>query len=99
MSDNSDPNKESKEVDNQDLPQDSWGSIEFAFKYPFTNSDSKYGGILVGALMLLASFIVVPIFTFNGYVFKLKEYAATGEKEAPKFDDWGQLTNEGFSLF
>lgn len=83
-------------VDKSEKPQEELGSIEFSFKYPFTNKESKYGGIIFGFLMMLASFLIVPLFTLNGYIFKLKENAATGEPEAPKFENWKELTVEGF---
>lgn len=80
----------------ENKPQDKLGSIEFSFKYPFSNSESKYGGVLFGFVMVLISFLIIPLFTLNGYFFKLKEYAAKGEPEAPKFESWSKLTKEGF---
>jgi hypothetical protein len=88
-----------QESEDSQRPQDVLGSIEFSFKYPFTNKESKYGPVLIGALMVLGSILILPIFTFNGYLFKMKEYASTGKKEAPKFNDWGKLTKEGFLAF
>lgn len=75
--------------------QDRVGAMEFSLKYPLTNTESKWNPILFGVLMNLISFLIIPLFTQIGYVFKIREYAAKGEAEAPLFEDFVDLTKEG----
>lgn len=63
--------------------------------FPLSNSTSKYGPVIKGAVLLFLSFLIVPLFTLFGYALRLREHAARGEDEAPMLNDWGELTVEG----
>lgn len=76
-------------------PQERLGAVEFALKYPFTNEHSKYGSIAWGLLMSLLSILIVPVFVLVGYFFEIREAAAKGEEQAPKFEDFTYLFKEG----
>ena len=77
-------------------PQDRFGFVEFALKYPFSNPKSKFGPVLYGMVASFLSFLIIPAFTLVGYTFRIRESAAEGKPVAPKFEDFGEMTKEGF---
>lgn len=52
--------------------------------------------VLVGALVLLFFWLIIPIFLAIGYFLRLAASAAAGRPEPPEFDDWGGMLKDGF---
>lgn len=74
-------------------------TIKFSLKYPLNNNNSKYARfkpILIGLLLSIGAFLIIPAFTLNGYIFKLKEHAAKGKNQPPEYKNYVELTKEGF---
>ena len=63
--------------------------------------DSENGAmtVLVGGLLTLLSFLIVPAFFVTGYLVRVLDRTAEGETEAPSFDDWGALLVDGVKSF
>lgn len=76
-------------------PQEKFGLIEFSLKYPFTNDESKYGGIISCVAGLFSSFIFVPLILIAGYLAKIRIAVINDEENAPKFEDYGELYKMG----
>jgi hypothetical protein len=74
------------------IPQERKSSFSLALTYPFSNGLRPIG---MGLLMNLLAFLVIPQLAVAGYMFKIKEYVATGEPEPPKFENIIQLSKEG----
>ena len=65
-----------------------------ALYYPSRGEQSGITIILGGVLSLL-SFLLVPIFFVFGYYVHVLATTANGEDEPPQFDDWGSLGVSG----
>lgn len=68
-------------------------TYRFALTYPFENGVAD---LLKGGLTLFFLFLIVPLFTFSGYLYRLGRGAALGDPVPPSFDDWAALTKDGF---
>lgn len=69
-------------------------SIEDAITYP-TERDDWIVTVLIGGVLSLLSFLVVPLFLVAGYVVRAIRANLEGEPEPPSFGDWGELLVEG----
>jgi hypothetical protein len=74
-------------------PAQSKSAFDFALSYPLQNG---VGDLLKAGVALFFFFLVVPLLTFLGYIFRLGHAAALGEEKQPPFDDWTTLTKDGF---
>lgn len=70
------------------------GKLSYSFKFPLTD---EYNPLMLGAACyFLGSWIVVSLFTLVGYTFRMVEAAAYGDTIQPAFDEYLELTKEGF---
>lgn len=78
--------------ENNEIPQETKSSFSLALTYPFINGLRPIG---MGLLMNILAFLIIPQLAVAGYMFKIKEYVATGKPEPPKFENIIQLSKEG----
>lgn len=69
-----------------------------ALYYP-TRSDDALMTILIGGVLTMLSFLVVPVFFVFGYFLRVLDRTVEGVDEPPKFDDWGDLFKNGLLAF
>lgn len=69
-----------------------------AISYP-TERDDWLKTILIGGVLSLISFFIIPAFIIAGYQVRVLRYAATDEQAPPTFGDWGDLIVDGLKLF
>lgn len=72
--------------------------LEEAINYP-RNSDDVVETILIGGVLTLLSFLLLPMFLVFGYYGRVLRAAEDDEPEPPVFDDWGDLFVDGLKLF
>jgi hypothetical protein len=65
-----------------------------ALNYP-RNSDSAVKTIVIGGLLGLLSFLILPIFFTFGYAMRVIRSVSADESEAPEFSDWERLGVDG----
>ncbi|MFC4438787.1 MULTISPECIES: DUF4013 domain-containing protein [Natrialbaceae] len=63
------------------------------------NSDEAWKTSIIGGVLLLFSFLLIPLFLVWGYVVRVLDRTARGDDEAPVFEEWGELTIEGAKAF
>jgi hypothetical protein len=68
--------------------------IESLLTYPM-ESDDWVVTILIGTVLTLVSFLLIPIFLLYGYLVRVLRAGMTDAPEPPVFDDWGSLFVEG----
>lgn len=73
-------------------------TFEDALQYP-RNGDDPIKTILIGGVLGMLAFLVVPAFLVLGYLVRLLRSAMAGEAEPPVFDDWGDLLVDGLKAF
>ena len=71
------------------------GMFVFPLKYPTTPGLMP---IVIGAVLSLLSFLVLPIVLVYGYLYRIGRAAARGDDVAPEFSDWGGLLKDGALL-
>lgn len=71
--------------------------LDDALGYPL-RTDDRVATLLVGGALILASVFVLPAFVLQGYLLRVLRSAATGERAAPSFTDWGELFVDGLKL-
>ncbi|SHH70513.1 DUF4013 domain-containing protein [Halobaculum gomorrense] len=71
--------------------------LEDALAYPL-RTDDRVATLIVGGALILASVFVLPAFVLQGYLLRVLRSAATGERAAPSFTDWGELFVDGLKL-
>ncbi|MBX0323459.1 DUF4013 domain-containing protein [Halomicroarcula sp. F13] len=69
-----------------------------ALNYP-RNSDSAVKNVVVGGLLLVFSFLLVPTFLVFGYLARTLRHVIDGVEEPPAFDDWGPMLVDGLKVF
>lgn len=75
--------------------QEEYGLIEFSLKYPFSNKDSRLGGVISCIAGLLTIFTIVPIILVVGYLSEMRKSVINKEEQAPKFEYYNDLYREG----
>ena len=70
------------------------GEIETAIRYP-AESDDVVTTVLIGGLLTVFGFLVVPLFVLAGYLVRVLDRTADGDEVPPTFDDFGELTVTG----
>lgn len=68
--------------------------LEDGLSYPLAG-DSAVGRIVVGSLLVLGSFLIVPLVLLFGYLVRVLASSARGDPEPPAFDDWGAMFVDG----
>ncbi|WP_336344158.1 DUF4013 domain-containing protein [Halalkalicoccus ordinarius] len=51
--------------------------------------------VIIGGILTLFGFLIVPLFAVAGYLVRVLDRTASGDDEAPVFEDWGELIVEG----
>jgi len=69
-------------------------SIADAITYP-TESDDWLVTVLIGGVLSLLGFLVVPLLLVYGYLVRAIRANLDGESEPPSFGDWGELLVDG----
>jgi len=72
--------------------------IEAAVTYP-TESDDWVLTVLIGGILALFSFLLLPLFLVTGYIVRVIRAGIADDPAPPTFDDWGTLLTEGFVGF
>lgn len=72
------------------------GIFEFSLKYPLSNDLMP---IVMGTILLFFFWLLIPIFLFSGYTYRVGRAAARGDDAIPDYDDWGALLKNGLLLF
>jgi hypothetical protein len=68
-----------------------------ALSFP-RRSDDWLPTLLIGGVLSVLGFLVVPIFVVQGYFVRVLAAAAADEAAAPSFTDWGGLVVDGLKL-
>lgn len=58
-------------------------------------SENAATTVIIGGILSLFGFLIVPLFAVAGYLVRVLDRTASGDDEAPVFDDWGELIVEG----
>ncbi|WP_101297905.1 DUF4013 domain-containing protein [Halegenticoccus soli] len=63
------------------------------------NSEDWVKTVLIGGLLSLLSFLVVPTFTVIGYLLRVLRSTMRGDETPPEFGEWGDMTVDGLKGF
>jgi hypothetical protein len=69
-----------------------------ALSFP-RQSDDWLPTLLIGGVLSVLGFLIVPIFIVQGYFVRILRAAVEGEETTPSFTDWGDLIVDGVKLF
>lgn len=69
--------------------------ISDSIKYPSSN----WSKVLILGVILIASILIVPIFLFYGYTFRIIKATLAGLDELPEFDEIGEMFVDGLKIF
>ena len=58
-------------------------------------SDEVLKTVIIGGLLLLFSFLIIPLFVLWGYVVRVLDRTMHENDDAPVFDEWGELLVDG----
>ena len=72
--------------------------LEDAIYYP-SRGDDALMTILIGGVLTILSFLLIPIFFVFGYFLRVLEQTVEGDDQPPVFDDWGSLGVQGLLAF
>ena len=62
-------------------------------------SDEWVKTVVIGGLLTLLGFLVVPTVLVAGYLVRVLRGTMHGDDDAPRFDDWGDLAGDGVRAF
>lgn len=63
------------------------------------NSDEALKTVLIGGLLSIFSFLLVPAFVVSGYLVRVLQRTMNGDDEAPTFEEWEGLLVDGVKAF
>ena len=63
------------------------------------NSDEVVKTVLIGGVLSILSFLLLPAFIVSGYLVRVLQRTMHGNDEAPVFDDWEELLIDGLKAF
>jgi hypothetical protein len=69
-----------------------------ALSFP-RQSDDWLPTLLIGGVLSILGFLIVPIFIVQGYYVRVLRAVARGDDTVPSFTDWGDLIVDGVKLF
>lgn len=69
-----------------------------ALRFPLAGDDGVKS-VLIGGILGLLGFLVIPVFFVQGYTVRVLRVALEGGEDAPAFDEWGDLLVDGVKLF
>lgn len=64
-----------------------------------SDSDEWLKTTLVGGILLLFGWLLIPMFVAFGYMMRVLDRTSRGDDVPPVFEDWGALTVEGFKAW
>lgn len=67
--------------------------FEDALGYPLEGDSIE--PLAIGSILLLFSWLLIPVIPVAGYLIRVINRSASGEKTPPAFDDWGELFKNG----
>jgi hypothetical protein len=71
-------------------------SLEDALSYPReTADDNEWETILIGGLLGILGFLLVPLFVLSGYFVRVLRDVMAGDETAPTFADWDEMLVDG----
>jgi len=59
------------------------------------DSDDVVTTVLVGGLLVIFSFLVIPVIVLEGYMIRVLRRVSEGDTDAPKFENWTKLFVDG----
>jgi len=69
--------------------------ISDSIKYP----SSDWKKVIGLGLLLLISFLIIPLFFSLGYLFRVIKASLAGSEELPEFEEWGEMLVDGIKVF
>ena len=69
--------------------------ISNSIRYPTSN----WGKVLILGVIMIASFLIVPVFLLIGYIFRIIKATIAGLDELPEFDEIGEMFVDGLKVF
>ena len=63
------------------------------------NSDEVVKTVLIGGVLLILSFLLIPAFVVSGYLVRVLQQTMDGNDEAPVFEDGERLLVDGLKAF
>jgi hypothetical protein len=69
--------------------------ISDSVRYPSSN----WGKVLILGVIMIASFLIVPVFLLIGYLFRIIKATLAGLDELPEFDEVGEMFVDGLKVF
>ncbi|HET7323864.1 MAG TPA: DUF4013 domain-containing protein [Halococcus sp.] len=63
------------------------------------NSDEVVKTVLIGGLLSILSFLLIPAFIVSGYLVRVLQRTMNENDEAPVFEDWESLLVDGLKAF
>ncbi|WP_435193932.1 DUF4013 domain-containing protein [Natronomonas sp. EA1] len=72
--------------------------FETAINYP-RQGEKPWMTILIGGLLSLFSFLIIPAFIVLGYTIRVLRHTMEGEEAPPRFAEWGALLVDGLKAF
>ncbi|QCW02163.1 DUF4013 domain-containing protein [Natrinema pallidum] len=69
--------------------------FDFSFAFPLGKGGKP---LLIDSVLILLSFLLVPLLFSYGYSYRVGRAAARGDGDVPSFDDWGGLGTDGLIL-
>ncbi|EMA00950.1 Protein of unknown function [Haloarcula vallismortis] len=73
-------------------------SLEDTLRYPMEDDDWTTT-VLIGGVLSLLSFLVVPVILVYGYLVQAIGERADGATQPPAFEDWGELLVDGLKAW
>lgn len=73
-------------------------NIESTAKFPMA-ADDWVKTILIGGVLVLLSFLILPAFLVYGYFVEVLRTGMRDDSEPPAFENWGKLFREGVLAF
>lgn len=69
--------------------------VNDAIRYP----SSDWKKVIILGVLMIASFVIIPIFLVMGYGFRALKASIAGFDELPEFDEWGEMFVDGLKVF
>ncbi|MFW6384437.1 MAG: DUF4013 domain-containing protein [Halodesulfurarchaeum sp.] len=70
--------------------------LEDGLSYPMRNE--PIGRLIIGGVLGFLSFLILPLFALQGYLYKVLEGTIAGEDDPPEFTEWGELLAKGIGV-
>ena len=77
---------------------DAMATLNESLTYP-TNRDDWYRTIIIGGVLMLFSFLLIPLFLAYGYMVRVMRSRLAREPDLPEFSDWGTLLVDGVKVW